>query len=83
MNETFNCEMGPGLFKNVINKICLEIIRLIYIYKKDFALYDQQGLICHKTKAKPVKHQSLENNNETYSKHKDSSSVKLVRLFIR
>ena len=42
--------MSPGLFKNVINKICLEIIDLIYQCKKNLALTGLQWLICHKTK---------------------------------
>ena len=39
--------MSQGLFKNVIYKICLEIIYFIYIYmyKKDFALNNQQWKI--------------------------------------
>ena len=41
---------SPGLFKNVIYKMFLEIIYLIYIYKKDLVLNNQQWLICHKTK---------------------------------
>ena len=41
--------MNSGLFKNVINKICLEIIYLIYMYKKDLAFNNLQWLICHKT----------------------------------
>ena len=42
--------MSSGLFKNVINKMCSEIIYLIYMYKKDPALNNLQWLICHKTK---------------------------------
>ena len=42
--------MNSGSFKNVINKMCLEIIYLIYMYKKDMALNNQQWLIYHKTK---------------------------------
>ena len=45
--------MSLGLFKNVINKICFEIIYLIYMYKKGLALNNLQLLICHKTKPKP------------------------------
>ena len=44
--------MSSGPFKNVIYKTCLEIIYLIYIYKKDLALNNLQWLICHKTKPK-------------------------------
>ena len=43
--------MSLGLFKNVIYKICLEIIYLIYMYKKDLALNYVQRLISHKTKS--------------------------------
>ena len=42
--------MSSGLFKNVIDKMYSEIIYLIYMYKKDLALNNQQWLICHKTK---------------------------------
>ena len=42
--------MSLGLFKNVIYKMCLGIIYLIYISKNDLALNDLQWLICHKTK---------------------------------
>ena len=41
--------MSSGLFKNVIDKICLEIIYLIYVRKEDLALNNLQWLICHKT----------------------------------
>ena len=43
--------MSSGLFKNVIYKICFEIIYLIYMDKKDLALNNLQWLICHKTKS--------------------------------
>ena len=42
--------MNSGLFKNVIYKMYLEILYLIYMYKNDLALNDLEGLICHKTK---------------------------------
>ena len=41
--------MSLGLFKNVIYKICLQIIYLMYMYKLNLALNNQQWLICHKT----------------------------------
>ena len=34
--------MSSGSFKNVIYKICLQIKYLIYVYKKDLALNNQQ-----------------------------------------
>ena len=40
--------MSSGLFKNVINKKCLQIMYLIYMYKEDLALNNLQRLICHK-----------------------------------
>ena len=43
-------KMSSGLFKNVIYKMCLEIIYSIYMYKKYLALNNLQWLICHKTK---------------------------------
>ena len=39
--------MGSGSFKNVIFKMCLKIIYLIHMHKKDLALNYQQWLICH------------------------------------
>ena len=42
--------MSSGPFKNIIYKMCLEIIYLIYMYKKNLALDNLQSLICHKTK---------------------------------
>ena len=41
---------SPGSFKDGINKVCLEIIYLIDMYKKNLALNNLQWLICHKTK---------------------------------
>ena len=42
--------MSSDSFKNVFYKMCLEIIYLIYMYKKNLALNDQQWLIGYKTK---------------------------------
>ena len=42
--------MSPGLFKNVIYKMYLDIIYLIYMYKEELASNNIQWLICHKTK---------------------------------
>ena len=41
--------MSSGSSKNVIYKMCLQIIYSIYIYKGDVLLNNQQWLICHKT----------------------------------
>ena len=46
--------MSSGSFKNVINKMCLEIIYLTYMYKDDLALNNLQWLICHKTKPNQI-----------------------------
>ena len=43
-------KMSLGLFKNVIYRMYLKIIDLIYMYKNDLALNNLQWLICHKTK---------------------------------
>ena len=43
-------KMSSGSFKNVIYKMCLQFIYLIYMYKQYLALNNFQGLICHKTK---------------------------------
>ena len=47
--------MNSGSFKNVIYKMCLQIIYLIYMYRKDLALNDLLWLICHKTKPNQTK----------------------------
>ena len=46
--------MSWGSFKNIVYKMSLEIIYLIYVYKKDLALNNIQWLICHKTKHNQV-----------------------------
>ena len=43
--------MSTELFKNVIYKMCLEIIYLIHIYEEDLALINLQWLIYHQTKS--------------------------------
>ena len=47
--------MSSGKFKYVIYKMCLEIIYLIYEYKKNLVLNIVQWLICHKTKQNKTK----------------------------
>ena len=47
--------MSSGSFKNVIYKICLEIIYLMYMDKMDLALNNLQWLICHKTQPNQTK----------------------------
>ena len=42
-------KMSSGSFKNVIYKMCLEIIYLIYMSKDDLPLNNLQWLICPKT----------------------------------
>ena len=46
--------MRSGSFRNIIEKMCLEIIYLIYMYKKDLALNNLQWLICHQTKPNKI-----------------------------
>ena len=46
--------MSSGSLKNVINKMCLEIIYLLYMYRKFLALNNLQWLICQKTRASKV-----------------------------
>ena len=49
--------MRSGPFKNVIYKMCLEIIYLIYTYKEDLykkELNNLQWLICHKTQPNQI-----------------------------
>ena len=41
-------------FKNVTNKMCLQIIYLIYMNKEDLALNNLQWLICHKTQPNQI-----------------------------
>ena len=46
--------MSSGPFKNIIKKICLQLIYiyLIYMYKQDLRLNNEQWLICHQTQPK-------------------------------
>ena len=46
--------MSSGSFKNVIYKMCYEIIYLIDMYKEDLALNNLQWLICHKTQPNQI-----------------------------
>ena len=46
--------MSLSSFENVINKMFLEIIYLIYFYKKHLALNNLQWLIYHKTKQNQI-----------------------------
>ena len=46
--------MNSGSFKDVVYKMCLEIIYLIYIYEKDLALNNLQWLICHKSQPNQI-----------------------------
>ena len=46
--------MNSGSFKNIIYRMCIEIIDLIYLYKKDLALNNLQYLICHKTQPNKI-----------------------------
>ena len=41
--------MNSGLFRNVFNKICLEMTEVLYMNKKDLAFNKLQWSICHKT----------------------------------
>ena len=52
---TVSKKMSSDSLKNVIYKMCLEIMYLIYLYKKDLALNNLQGLMCHKTKSNKAK----------------------------
>ena len=47
--------MSTGSFKNVIYKICLQIIYPINRYKEDLALNSRQRFICHKTQPNQTK----------------------------
>ena len=44
-NHLIVCKNSSGLFKNVINKMCLEIIYSIYMYDNDLNLYNLQYTI--------------------------------------
>ena len=74
--------MGSGLFKNVIFKICLEIIYYIYIYiyiiKKDLALNNLQWLICHKTKLNHIKYYMHKLYIIEYKKYNISLTIRLI-----
>ena len=70
--------MSLSSFKNVINKICLSIIYLIHMYKKDMALHNQQWLIHHKTKLNQTKYQTLCQNKLTLVHYSDTSHGVMV-----
>ena len=55
--KPFNDEqkMCSDSFKDVINKISIQIIYLIYMYKQDLALGDLQWLICYKTQLNQIR----------------------------
>ena len=53
-------KMTSGSFKNIIYKMCLDIMYLIYMYKKDLVWNNPQWFICHKTKRKQAIYSYLE-----------------------
>ena len=54
-NKTNNkLTLSSGLFKDVIYKMCLEIIYLMCMYKKDLGLNNLQWWICHKTEPNQI-----------------------------
>ena len=57
--------MSSESFENVTYKMCLKIIYLIFRYKKDLALNDQQWLICHKTKPNQTPKKQITNNKSS------------------
>ena len=60
--KPFTCvQKELRFFKNVIKKVCLQII--INMYKYDLELNNIQSLICHKTP--PNKTKSIFNTQET------------------
>ena len=69
---------SSGSFKNVILKMCLEIIYLIYMYRKDRALHNQPLLICHKTKPNKTKPNKFTNPENIFGNYLDSYKPNLV-----
>ena len=61
--------MSPGSFKNVFYKIYLKIIYLIYMYKQDLALNNQQRLICYKSLSNQTKPQTQTHTQRTKLHH--------------
>ena len=55
--------MSSGSFKNVIYRMWVEIIYLIYMYKKDWAFDNLQWLICHKTKSNEANKEDRETDD--------------------
>ena len=47
-------KMSLGSFKNVINKICSQIIYIYCMFKEDFTLNNLKWLICHKTQLNQI-----------------------------
>ena len=55
-----------SVHKKMINKMCLQIIYLIYVYKEDFSLNSLQLFIYNKIKPNPtIKLQAYEKNMAT------------------
>ena len=48
--SVYEKKMSLSLFKNIINKMCLQIMYSINMHTQDLALNNLQWLICHKTK---------------------------------
>ena len=46
--------MSSGSFKTILDKMCVKIIYLIYMHKKDLARNNLQWLICRKTKTNHI-----------------------------
>ena len=59
-------KMSSNSFKNVINKMYLQIIYLIYLYKQHIALNNLQWLICNKTKPNQAKYQHIARELKRY-----------------
>ena len=55
--------MSPGLFKSVNDEMCLDIIYLIYMYKKGLVLNNLQQLICHEIKTMQKQTNQIEDTN--------------------
>ena len=66
--------MSPVSVKEVIDKLFLEIIYLMYIYKKDLALINLQWLMCYKS------NRAKKKKNKVYKKkhvQKIQSDIKI------
>ena len=70
--------------KNVIYKMCLKIIYLIPVYKKNLTFNDQQQLICHKIKPNLAQLAEAVEYNDCFSvEEKDPPPTSVLEIWLK